>query len=271
MALALAAVLAGAPFARSDDPKPPPRRVVSMNLCTDQLAMLLARPGQLVAISPIARDPVSSAMWREAETVPIHADSAEAVLGLAPDLVLAGAWDPPATLALLRRLGIRVETFPVERSFDDIEANVLRMGDLLGNPDDARRLAEAMRTRLAELAPPPEPEPRPRAALYYANGYTSGADTLADAILAAAGYANVAAERGIAGLGSLPLELLVTERPELLVLGQDYPTPALAQGILRHPVLRALETRRASVADNLWVCGTPLALDAVADLIAARP
>ncbi|MEO0811096.1 MAG: hypothetical protein AAFW82_10790, partial [Pseudomonadota bacterium] len=31
-----------------------PRRVVSMNLCTDQLAMLLAAPGQLYSVSYLA-------------------------------------------------------------------------------------------------------------------------------------------------------------------------------------------------------------------------
>lgn len=263
MAFVLAAGIAGPATAG------PPHRVVSMNLCTDQLAMLLAGPGQLAAVSTIARDKVASAMWREAEAVPVHAGSAEAILGLRPDLVLAGAWDPPATLALLRRLGIRVETFQIERTFADVEANILHMGDVLGRAGEAGRIVEEMHTRLDELPVPAGP--RPRAALYYANGYTSGSDTLADAILSAAGYANVAAERGISGMGSLPLEILVTERPDLLVLGQDYPSQALAQGILRHPAVQALGAGRVTVADSLWVCGTPRALDAVAVLAAARP
>jgi iron complex transport system substrate-binding protein len=265
-ALVLAAVLLG--FGAPAEAVPP-TRVVSMNLCTDQLAMLLARPGQLAAVSPIARDPVASALWRQAATVPVHAGSAEAILGLEPDLVLAGAWDPPATLAMLRRLGIRVETFAIERTFADVEANVARMGELLGTEEEARHMAGAMRTALAALPAPAEP--RPRAVLYYANGYTSGRDALADAILTAAGLDNLAADRGLAGLASLPLEILVTERPDLLVLGQDYPAPALAEGILRHPALRALDAGHATVADNLWVCGTPMALDAVAALRAATP
>lgn len=267
VATMLSATMLSATTAVADDPAP--RRVVSMNLCTDQLAMILASPGQLVAISPIARDRVASAMWRAAESVPVHAGNAESILALDPDLVLAGEWDPSATIAMLRRLGIRVETFPIERSFADIEANVLRMGELLGTSRDARRLAAGLRARLADMPPPSGP--RPRAAIYYANGYTSGSGTLADAILEAAGYANIAAERGLSGLASLPLETLVTEQPDLIVLGQDYPSPALAEGILRHPALRALDAGRASVADSLWVCGTPLALDAVTALRAARP
>ncbi len=262
--LLLAILLLAAPALAA----PPPARVVSMNLCTDQLAMLLARPGQLVAVSRVAADPVASALWREAAAYPAVPADAEAIDLLAPDLVLAGTWDSPATLALLRRLGLRVETFDVEASFDDIRAHVTRMGALLGTPDRAAALIAAMD---AELARPLPPGPRPRAALYYANGYTSGAGTLADRILAAAGYANIAAERGRAGLVHLPLEVLVMSAPDLLVTGQDYPSPALAQGILGHPAVRALAAGRAQVADNLWVCGTPLAARAVAALRAARP
>jgi iron complex transport system substrate-binding protein len=245
-----------------------PARVVSMNLCTDQLAMLLARPGQLAGVSRVAGDPVASALWREAAGFPAVPAEAEAIHRLAPDLVVAGAWDPPATLAMLRRLGIPVETFAIESSFDDIRANVTRMGDLLGNPEGAAALIAGMD---AALAVPPPPGPPPSAALYYANGYTSGEGTLADAILTAAGFANVADALGITGLAPLPLERLVLAAPDLIVTGQAYASPALAEGVLTHPALRELEAGRAAVADNLWVCGTPLAAGAVAALRAARP
>ena len=43
-----------------------PTRVVSMNLCTDQLAMLLADEGQLLSVSHIAFDPLASPMVEEA-------------------------------------------------------------------------------------------------------------------------------------------------------------------------------------------------------------
>ena len=46
---------------------PAPRRVVSINLCTDQLAMMLAAPGQLVSVSQLAGDPHSSAMAEAGE------------------------------------------------------------------------------------------------------------------------------------------------------------------------------------------------------------
>ena len=38
-----------------------PRRVVSFNLCADQLVLALADPGQIAGLSPYARDPGLSA------------------------------------------------------------------------------------------------------------------------------------------------------------------------------------------------------------------
>lgn len=245
-----------------------PERVVSINLCTDQLAMLLAAPGQLVSVTAVARDPVASALADKAAAYPANNGQAEAVLGYAPDLVLAGEWTAPATLAMLRRLGLRVETFAAENSFADIRANLTRMGDLLGVPERAAALIAGMD---ATLAAPLPPGPRPKALLYYANGYTSGTGTLADAVLVAAGYRNLAAEEGLAGLAHLPLERVVLDRPDLMILGQNYPSPALAQRLLDHPALRGLGAARARVADNLWTCGTPLAAQAVAELRASRP
>jgi iron complex transport system substrate-binding protein len=251
----LGAALLLAPLAAAE----PPRRVVSANLCTDQLAMLIAAPGQLVSVSHVARDPVSSAMAAEAEGFAVNHGTAEEIFLLAPDLVLAGEYLGPDARLTLERLGLRVETFRIDSSLKDVRANILRMGALLGR---AARAAELVATLDAALAPPP-PGPRPTAALFYANAYTSGAGTLAHEILTQAGLDNLAARRGVSGLTRLPLEILALEAPDLLVLGQDYATPALAQQVLRHPAARALGADRAAIADNLWVCGLPQTAQAV--------
>jgi iron complex transport system substrate-binding protein len=53
LAAALVITFAGAAAADA------PARVVSVNLCTDQLAMLIAAPGQLQSVSWLAADPSS--------------------------------------------------------------------------------------------------------------------------------------------------------------------------------------------------------------------
>ncbi|MEO0958459.1 MAG: ABC transporter substrate-binding protein, partial [Pseudomonadota bacterium] len=72
--------------------------------------------------------------------------------------------------------------------------------------------------------------------------------------------------------GRLALETLVTEKPDLVITGRQFETPALAQEVLAHPALAALqdEAGTAPVADRDWVCGTPTVLAAIRRLAAAR-
>ena len=251
----------------------PPGRVVSMNLCTDQLAMLVAGPGQLYAVSELARDPESSVMAEQAQAYAVTYGLAEEVFLMQPDLVIAGAFTRPATVAMLRRLGFPVEVFAPASSFADIRANIRRMGAILGREARAEALVGEFDRGLAEAAAPAGAlgGARPRAALYYENNYTSGSGTLADEIVAASGLENVAAELGLEGLTRVPLEVLVMARPELIVSGRRFDPPALAGQGLEHPALRALDKAdRAVVADRKWICGAPFTAEAVRTLARAR-
>ncbi len=253
----------------------PPRRVVSMNLCTDQLAMLIAAPGQLVSVSYLAQQPRSSAMPEEARAHRANRGLAEEIFLLEPDLVIAGSFTTRATVSLLRRLGIPVAEFAPADSLDDIRDRLAQMGRVLGREVVAGRLvgrfdadlasARVAATRLAAAE-------RPRAATYSANSYTSGSRTLAGSVLDAAGLANIAIELGLEGGSRLALERLVMEAPDLVVTGREFETPALAQEVLTHPALAALRARAGSapVADRDWVCGTPFVIAAVQRLATAR-
>ncbi len=258
ISLTAALVLAGAAALAQ-----PPRRVVSVNLCTDQLALALAAPGQLVSVSRLAHDPDSSALYRRARAIPANGSGAEEVYLLNPDLVLAGTFTSDATLRMLRDLGIPVERFAPAQSLDDIPARLEQMGRALGREAEAARLIAAFRAELAALSAPPAR--RPRAALYYVNSYTLGDRSLAGAILNAAGFANIATEAGLEGGGTLPLERLILLAPEVIIKGRDYPGQARAEDPLTHPALRALERTRVvgTLTDRDWICGTPLVLNAI--------
>jgi len=243
-----------------------PRRVVSMNLCTDQLAMMLAGEGQLVSVSNLAVDPRASAMVDQARSYTINHARAEEVHALRPDLVLAGRHSSRASVAMLRRLGIRVEVFAAARSMEDIGAVLERMGRLLGRADAGALAAARFEARLAELRA--TVRQRPEAALYYANGYTVGDKTLAGQILLAAGFSNTATRAGISGGQVMALEQLVMHAPEVLISGTSYSGETRSEAILDHPAVEILRRTRpsANVHDRDWICGTPYVLRAVHDL-----
>lgn len=244
-----------------------PVRVASMNLCTDQLAMLIAAPGQLVSVSYLASDPRLSAMVEEARSYPANHGGAEELFVLRPDVVLADDWSPAATVSMLQRIGIKVVQFTPGATLGDIEANILKMGDVLGREAHATALAHEFAARRAALAT--EAGQRPRAALYFANSYMAGVNSLSGRIIEAAGYDNVAGEAGLDWGGTLPLEELVMANPDLVIVGGREPGQSRGEEVLSHPALLALPVG-AGLTDADWTCATPAALDAVERLIAVR-
>lgn len=240
-----------------------PERVVSMNVCTDQLAMLVARPRQLLSVSYLARDAGTSAMVEEAGAYVVNHGLAEEIFLMKPDLVLAGTYSTRTTVSLLRRLGFRVEEFEPETSFEAVRANITRMGSLLGNPERATALVAGMDAEIAALET--TGTSRLRTALTFANSYTSGSGTLVSEVVRHAGLVNIAETFGIAGVARLPLELLVLADPELMAGGRPgVEGPALAEQNFTHPAYRALAaaTAEAPLENRLTVCGGPFTLEA---------
>lgn len=265
----LAACLAGG-FGIAAAAETPPQRVLSMNLCTDQLAMLLAAPGQLVSVSYMAGDPRASAMADQAAAHAVNYGRAEDIFLMQPDLVLAGSFTTPATVAMLRRLGKRVEVFKPAYSLDEVRGNLRRMGEVLGRGPEAEAAIARFDADLAALRT--GGAPYLRAAIYAANGYSAGPDSLSGDIITAAGFVNLGTELGLGVGGRVPLEILMLAEPDLVLTARRYRGNSRGEDLLDHPGLAALKARRASgiILDREWICGTPHILRAIAQLQDAR-
>jgi len=259
----LAALFVSSAAALAD---PVPVRVVSVNLCTDQLALMLAAPGQLISVSRLSHDPDSSVLLEAARAIPANGSGAEEVYILQPDLVLAGIYSSQATVQMLRGLGIRVELFRPARSLADVPERIRQMGAVLGREAEAEALVARFETQLATLDD--APSHRPRAALYHVNNYTSGTATLAGDILRIAGFDNITTEAGIGASGTLQLEQLIMLAPDVIIRGYDYPGQARAEDNLTHPALGMVErtVKPVSLVYRDWICGTPQVLEAVRDM-----
>lgn len=265
-ALLLAAVLAASLSpARADAPG----RVVSINLCTDQLAMMLAAPGQLVSVSHLASEVQSSSMVEEARAYPMNRGQVEQVFLMRPDLVLAGTYTQVSTVDLLRRLGVDVVQVPPATSLAEAVEQIRIVGRALGQEAKAEAIADAF---AADIEAARFAGDSRTAAFYYPNGYTTGSGTLANEVLELTGFANIGADAGVTGGGILPLERLVMAGPELIVTSERYPGASRSEDILVHPALRVVQAQAGvgltSGAD--WVCGTPHLMAAIAEVTAAR-
>ncbi|WP_439273165.1 ABC transporter substrate-binding protein [Pseudochrobactrum sp. HB0163] len=247
-----------------------PQRVVSLNLCTDILALSLADPAQILSVSHIAADPVSSPVAQQAKKYNLNHSGLEEILALKPDLVLASVYTAPDKLAALEQAGIPVERFGYAQNFADIVQQIAHMGNVLGRKPQADAQIAALDQALAAL---PEAEPV-TALVYEPNGYISGAGTLADETMRQLGITNLAATDNKTGAGRISLEDLVRLKPDLVIEPEFYAKPALAYQNYHHPVMEALTSRegkgqaghrvsKVSVPGRYWSCGSVYILEAV--------
>ena len=247
-----------------------PTRVASINLCADALLFDLAEPSQIASVTELSRDPVLSVHAERARALPVNRGRAEEIFALKPDLVLADAASATTTVALLRRLGLRVETLDAAATLPEVLRIVHRAGALLGQP--AR--ADALAARLAALATTPHATPR-TALIVQPAGYVPGPDTLGPTLLALAGLRDLAPTLGLARGGFVTIEHLILARPAYLVHGSAAPAGrALADDFLQHPALtRARQLhggmRPVAISDAAWACGSDALRDAVLGLRAA--
>lgn len=251
-----------------------PQRVVSANLCADQLLLALVAPQRIVALSSLASDPSLSPVAAEARRHRAIRGSGEEIARLAPDLALIGAYDAPFTRALLKAEHVPVYELAPWRDLKEGRAQIRALADRLG----ARARGEALVAEIdAALARARGAAGRPATFLtLHRRGYSPGARSVVSEIARAAGLSDIAARVGVENGGFVPLEAVIEARPDFLIVSDlDPAAQDRGQELLLHPALAALypPEKRLAASDQTTLCAgpaTPAAIDALAAEIRAK-
>ncbi len=216
-------------------------RAVSLNLCTDEMLLMLAAPGQVLSVSHLARDPRESVLWRQARRFPGNDGSLESVVRLRPTLVLSMGGGTKAVLA--RRLGVRLLDLPYPRSPAEVIEQAGQVAAALGRPEAALPFVQ----RLSMLRALPLRE----GAMLSSGGLSIAPDGLSAGWLRLGGYAQPALPGN-----RLTLERLATNPPEWLIRS-DYRQDQQSRGaeVLRHPLVARLGPRTITTDGRPWTCG----------------
>lgn len=239
-----------------------PTRVISINLCTDQLLLALADPSQVVALSRLARSELSYFAERAAGFRTL-VGGAEQVLALAPDLVLAGAFSGTETRAFLMQRGVKVETFAPVTSLAAARDEIRRMAAQLGHPARGDALLASIDAKLAATRGAGQGL---TAIAYERRGFAAGRGTLLDELMAHMGISNIAARAGLTSVAAMPLESVVRARPDVLIMdwSGDRP-PDQGTALLLHPALDRIvpPSRRVELPARLIACAGPALPNAI--------
>jgi iron complex transport system substrate-binding protein len=246
-----------------------PKRIISTNMCVDQLLVDLAEPAQIAGLSPYARDGLRSFVATEAAPFPVLSGTAEEILVTKPDLVVAGRFDARTMRDFLRAKAVRIEEFDGALSLEDTREQIARMGRLVGaEAKAARRIADldVAVARLKAVAQGGKVSILPLAR----RGWVSGRASLLSDLFDKAGLVNAAGSLGFDLGGFASLEAVVALKPDAILVTRDS-SQAEDQGsaMLLHPAISALfpPERRLVMPERLTVCGGPMLVEAIDSLI----
>jgi iron complex transport system substrate-binding protein len=246
----------------------PPQRVMSLNLCTDQLLMALLPPQRIASITWLSRTEGDPALLALARRLPINHGSAEEVLVACPDLVLAGRFTTATTRSQLRRAGIPLLEVDAPSDWDGIRRVTREVAAALGAQAQAEQQLATMDAQLQQLAGS-RPAHAVRVIGWGGTGEdVPGRDTLFNTILEAAGGVNLAALDS--GPRSFDLEQVLLAHPQVVMRGAAYGArPSLRNSVAIHRALRRQPSiKMMTYPEAVYGCAVPRASQVATELAA---
>jgi iron complex transport system substrate-binding protein len=244
-------------------------RLVSMNVCTDQLVLTLADPEQILGLSRFSRDGWQSKAG-DLSRYPVLSGGAEDVLLIKPDIVVTSAFDRRATRELLKAKGLRLAELAVPRTLDEARQQIREAGDITGHPDRASAEIARLDAALAR-ARRAVSERHYRVLPLSRRGWVAGSDSFVGSLLGDIGLRSAAGDLGFSFGGFASLEAIVNLRPDFLVVSQagDHARDD-GQAFLLHPALERFypPEKRIVIPERMTECGGVLLADALDALTA---
>ena len=252
----------------SDIKQVSPKRIVSINLCTDELLLQLVGPERVAAVTKFSGDPEVSTVASRVKDIQKIQGGIEDVQACGPDLLVGGRFSHKETLRFFERSGIPVLTFAVPKNFEDIYVDIRKLAEGVGEEARGDEIIQSMRSNLAALKP--ASGSKKKAFFFQSGGLVPGSGTFENAIMEAAGLENLAATDGIRDYGSLSLEKLIGMKPDVLIFSSDQKQKPTVRGeVLSHPAIRKAlpDVKTVILPSAILNCGSPASVEAVRILV----
>ncbi len=193
----------------------------------------------------------------------------EKVLMLKPDLVIASSLIKPETIDNLKKLGLKVVYQPYPKSFEEICAYFIQIGEMVGQEAKAKRIVALQRDRLAGLKAKVPAGKNPNVFIQIGAKPLFGAvpDTFMDDFIRFSGGKNIAAGLKI---GSVTREFVLKQNPDVIfIVTMGIVAQEEKNAWLNYSVLSASKSKKIYILDADKTCSpTPiLFVDALEEMI----
>lgn len=201
----------------------PVQKIVSLAPSNTEILFAIGAGDQVVARDTFSDYPEAAQQvkdigggWGEIDT--------EAIVALAPDLILAAEINAAEQVKALEDLGLKVYYLSNPKTLDGLYENLRTVARLTGHDVEAEALIESMKSRVAAVDEKITGASEKPLVFYELDGtdpnapWTSGPGTFVDLLLTQAGGANLGNVLE-SSWAQISLENLVTEDPDVILLG----------------------------------------------------
>lgn len=245
--------------------------IVSMNPCADAVLIELVPPARIASISHYSQDPMATSIPLDtARRFQANRGTAEEIIAMQPDLVVASSFTSPSTREAFARAGLKTLCLDMPMTIERSKAQVTELAAAVGAVEGGKAINARIDRALAATAWPGAKTP---ALLWIGGNLVSGSGTLLDDMLTRTGFSNHAAHYGLKFTGYLPIEHVVADPPRVMLVpdevGRDQSSRA---NQLRTEALRHIGSKvtQAAFPRALVNCGGPVIPKAMARLAQIR-
>lgn len=214
-----------------------PKHIASTTEGTDEILSALVPKKDVAMVTTYATNPAYSNIVAWAKGIPaIQNATAEQVIAVHPDLVLAASYTTKGVVSQIEQTGTPVFEFTNFNSIAGIEQNIQLVGKLVGEQPKANQLVAQMNQKLSSIEKAVQGQKKVTVLDYSSYGFAAGTGTTVNDVIVDGGGINAAAK--LQGWQKISTEEIVKMNPQVIIDASD--DTGFIQKILTNPALQTV-------------------------------
>jgi iron complex transport system substrate-binding protein len=194
-----------------------PKRIISLGPFITESLYLLGAEERIVGVTTYCIRPPEVQDKEKIGTV-IGANT-EKIISLKPDIVLATSLSDRRAAEKLKRLGIRVISFPLAKNFSELSEHFIKLGKITGRQKQAAKILKKAQERIDEVQLRTSGLPKPKVFIQVGARplFTITEDSFVNDFIKLAGGINIAAD---ANIGIYSREKVIEQNPDVIIIAE---------------------------------------------------
>jgi iron complex transport system substrate-binding protein len=233
-----------------------PQRIVSMAPSVTEMLFAIGAENRVVGVTAYCNYPAEADALPEIGGFSASSISVEAIVGLQPDLVIAGSANQQSVVEQLEELELPVVVLAPD-SFDAVYGSIRTVGTLTGNNSEAEQVVSSMRRRVAAVTDVVATIPAAERPTVYWEVFndplmTSGPQTFIGQMIELVGATNIFADAS-EDYPTISSEAVIERDPEVIIGPASQEQPLTVAALSERPgwsVIEAIREERVYTLDG---------------------